>query len=235
MQRLPLFPLGAVLVPGLVMPLHVFEPRYLSLMDHLTGLAPDDRMFGVVAIRAGQEVGTDAVPQLFDVGCTAVLRQVNEQADGTLQVLVTGGTRFRLHEFDPGDPVAAADPSEPGSVDRPGVAYPTGLVTPIPDLDGEGDVEGLAAVVGLRFAAYRERLGATPLELPESHRVLSYLVAAGMALDVADRQALLEQPDTARRLEAELALLAREQVLVEHLSAVPSDAGVHLGQKVSFN
>jgi Lon protease-like protein len=223
MQRLPLFPLGAVLVPGLVMPLHVFEPRYLSLMDHLTGLAPDDRMFGVVAIRAGQEVGTDAVPQLFDVGCTAVLRQVNEQADGTLQVLVTGGTRFRLHEFDPGGP------------DESDAPYPTGLVTPIPDLDGEGDVEGLAPVVGLRFTTYRERLGAAPLELPDSPRVLSYLVAAGMALDVADRQALLEQPDTAQRLDAELALLAREQALVEQLGAVPSDGGVHLGQRLSFN
>ncbi len=223
MQRLPLFPLGAVLVPGLVMPLHVFEPRYLSLMEHLDTLEPDERLFGVVAIRAGHEVGADGAPQLFDVGCTAVLRQVSRQSDGNLQVLVSGGTRFRLHECHPGDPAGAED------------LYPTGLVTPIPDLDGDGDVEGLAAVVGLRFAAYRERLGAAPLELPESPRVLSYLVAAGMALDVADRQALLEQPDTARRLDAELALLAREHVLVEKLSAVPSDAGVHLGQKVSFN
>jgi Lon protease-like protein len=226
MQRLPLFPLGAVLVPGLVMPLHVFEPRYLSLMEDLSNLEPDERLFGVVAIRAGQEVGADPVPQLFDVGCTAVLRQVSEQADGTLQVLISGGTRFRLHEFERGAPDGANTSDAP---------YPTGLVTPMPDLDGEGDVDGLATVVGLRFADYRERLGAAPLELPDSPRVLSFLVAAGMALDVADRQALLEQPDTTRRLDAELALLAREQVLVEQLSAVPSDGGVHLGQRLSFN
>jgi Lon protease-like protein len=226
MQRLPLFPLGTVLVPGLVMPLRVFEPRYLSLMEDLQSLPSDERIFGVVAIRSGHEVGAGKAHQLFDVGCTAVLREVSPQPDGTVHVLTTGGTRFRVHEVD-----SASTDSEAVAV-----RYPSALVTPIPDLDGDGDVEGLARRVGRRFTSYRERLGAAPLELPDSPRVLSYLVAAGMALEVADRQDLLEQPDTVRRLGAELALLGREEVLLEHLGAVPSDAGGHnLGQDVSFN
>ena len=71
---LPLFPLGAVLFPGLVMPLHVFEERYRHLVRDLVARSDDDgpRQFGVVAIRRGWEVEVDAGGvTLFDVGCTA--------------------------------------------------------------------------------------------------------------------------------------------------------------------
>ena len=55
---LPLFPLGTVLFPGLVLPLHVFEPRYRTLVQHLAELpASLPREFGVIAIRRGWEVG----------------------------------------------------------------------------------------------------------------------------------------------------------------------------------
>ena len=57
---------------------------------------------------------------------------------------------------------------------------------------------------------------------PSDPRMLSYLVAAAMRLDLADRQRLLEQPDTAARLSAELALLRRETALVAALQAVPA-------------
>ena len=57
---------------------------------------------------------------------------------------------------------------------------------------------------------------------PSEPRRLSYLVAAAMRLDLADRQRLLEQPDTAARLRAELALLRRETALVAALRAVPA-------------
>ena len=55
-QQLPLFPLGTVLVPGLVLPLHIFEPRYRQLVADLEDLPEDEREFGVIAIREGGEV-----------------------------------------------------------------------------------------------------------------------------------------------------------------------------------
>ena len=73
---IPLFPLGSVLVPGLVFPLHIFEPRYRQMVDDLTVLPEDDRGFGIIAIREGHEVGTDGVSALFDVGTFASLREV---------------------------------------------------------------------------------------------------------------------------------------------------------------
>ena len=207
MQQLPLFPLGTVLVPGLLLPLRVFEPRYLQLVADLMRRPEAERVFGVVAIKAGHEVGEGSITSLYQVGCTAVVREISEAGDGTVELVTSGAVRFRLHEID-----AGAD-----------TAYLTGLVTPIEEHEGDdADVAALARRVGLRFAAYRDQLGTPQIALPDSPRVLSYLVAAGMALDLADRQSLLEQPDTARRLVAELALLARERVLIEALRAVPS-------------
>jgi Lon protease-like protein len=52
-DRLPLFPLGLVLLPGLLLPLHVFEQRYRDLVQDLLALPEEQRRFGVVAIRSG--------------------------------------------------------------------------------------------------------------------------------------------------------------------------------------
>jgi Lon protease-like protein len=206
-QPLPLFPLGTVLVPGLVLPLNVFEPRYRQLVADLLAVPEERRVFGVIAIREGHEVGEQGARALYPVGCTAVVREVSQTPDGGYELVTSGAVRFRLHGVD----------------DAAGTPYLTGLVSSLDEPDGEGaDVAGLARRVGLRFAAYREQLGAEQTGLPQSPRVLSYLVTAGMLLDLADRQSLLEQPDTASRLRAALHLLGRERVLLERLRAVPS-------------
>lgn len=207
MQQLPLFPLGTVLVPGLLLPLHVFEPRYRRLVHDLLLRPEDERVFGVVAIREGHEVGERAARALYPVGCTAVVREVTEHDDGRFDLVTSGAVRFRLEGLD----------------ETAGTPYLTGLVSPVPESEGDGaDVEELARQVGLGFAAYRERLGVPQVGLPSSPRVLSYLVAAALVLDLADRQRLLERPDTASRLLAERRLLARERVLIDALGALPS-------------
>lgn len=207
MQRLPLFPLGTVLVPGLVLPLHVFEPRYRQLVQDLLARPDDEQVFGVIAIRQGHEVGAASVRALYRVGCTAVVRDVSAHDDGRFDLVTSGGVRFRLERLD----------------ESAGTPYLTGMVSPLPDTDGDDvDVQELARTVGLRFAAYRERLGASQTGLPSSPRVLSYLVTAGMVLDLGERQSLLEQPDTARRLVAEKHLLDRERVLLDRLAALPA-------------
>ncbi len=210
MQRLALFPLGTVLVPGLVLPLNVFEPRYRALVADLMDKPERERVFGVVAIKSGHEVGEGAAQALHSVGTTAVVRQVTENADGTVGLVTSGAVRFRLHEVD----------------EAAGTPYLTGLVTALEDHEGDDvDVETLADKVSAAYALYRDELGLDPPELPSSPRVLSYLVAAGMVLDVNDSQSLLEQPDTARRLTAEARLLRRERMLVTALRALPHQGG----------
>lgn len=213
MQQLPLFPLGTVLVPGLLLPLHVFEPRYRRLVHDLLDRPEDERVFGVVAIREGHEVGEHGVRALYPVGCTAVVREVTEHEDGRFDLVTSGAVRFRLEAIDE-------------TAETP---YLTGQVSPVPESEGQGaDVEELARQVGLGFAAYRQRLGVPQVGLPSSPRVLSYLVCAAMVLELADRQHLLEQPDTAARLVAERRLLARERVLIDALGALPSTGSLRM-------
>jgi Lon protease-like protein len=205
--RLPLFPLNSVLVPGLVLPLHVFEPRYRVLVQALMELPEDaERRFGVVAIRSGREVGADGVSALHAVGCTAELREVTPYADGRFDLVTVGENRFRLVGLD----------------EDAGTPYHTGFVDFLPERDGDGDVVGLARQVTARFGEYRERLGVDVTELPEQPQVVSYLVAAAVVLDLPERQALLEQPTTAERLRAELELLRREVALVGAFRSLPA-------------
>ena len=87
----PLFLLNTVLLPGGVLPLRVFEPRYL---DMLAARMREERPFAVVAIAAGSEVGEVAEP--MRVGTLATIGDWDQGQDGLLQVVAFGGERVRL-------------------------------------------------------------------------------------------------------------------------------------------
>ena len=106
--KIPLFPLGTVLFPGLVLPLHIFEDRYRQLVRDLLA-KPEPREFGVIAIRHGRETGVDGVSDLYEVGCTAEIRQVEELDDGRFALVTVGNQRFRLKGLDEPAPYLAAD------------------------------------------------------------------------------------------------------------------------------
>jgi uncharacterized protein len=205
--RLPIFPLGTVLVPGLVLPLHIFEPRYRVLIEALMALPEGaTRQFGVIALRSGNEGGDRGLADLHAVGCTAELREVTPYADGRFDIVSVGETRFRLTGLD-------ADAGTP---------YHTGIVEFLPESDGDGDVDRLCARVTQLFADYRGSLGVEVSPLPDDPQVVSYLVAAAVVLHLSDRQALLEQPSTADRLRAERDLLRRECALVKAFRTLPA-------------
>jgi len=211
-DRLPLFPLGLVLLPGLLLPLHVFEDRYRELVRHLLELPEPDRRFGVVAIREGREVGADGVTALHEVGCVAQLRRVTPYDDGRFDLVTTGSQRFRLT----------------GLVE--GAAYATGIVEWLPDELGPAQEAALLdRAVRSAFAAYLTALAQARGEdaqdvgdLPVDSVVLSYAVAASVVVDLADRQRLLAEADGVARLRAELALLRRETTLLRTLTALPA-------------
>lgn len=211
---IPLFPLGTVLVPGFVLPLHVFEPRYRQLVADLSTRPDDDRGFGVVAIREGHEVGDTGVKAMYDVGTLALLRTVTPYPDGRSDLVTNGDARFRLLRL----------------VDT-GAPYLSGEVEWLDEPDGAEPAEvGVAAqAVVRRFDEYRAAVAGTGaveaaqmLELPDDARTLSYLVAVAMVLDLRERQALLEAVSTVDRLRAELALLGRETGLVRELPSLPA-------------
>jgi uncharacterized protein len=209
-ETLPLFPLGTVLFPGLLLPLHIFEERYRQLVRDLQD-GPEPRRFGVITIRQGRETGVDGIQGLYEIGCTATLRQVKELQDGRYDIVTVGTDRFRL---------AGLDDSKP---------YLQGQVDLLPDQIGEPAGAGQAArVVRDAFRAYLSALGERGVtqisapELPDDPLTLSYLVGASMIIDLSDRQTLLAEPDALHRLAAERALLSRELTMLRTLTATPA-------------
>jgi len=209
-MTLPLFPLGSVLYPGLVMPLHIFEERYRQLVDDLLA-GPEPRQFGVIAIRQGQETGVDGVTALFETGCTAVVRRVTRHPDGKFDLITVGAERFKL--------IRLVDPAP----------YFSAEIEMLPDEIGdEAEAESAVPVVQAAFRAYldllSERGGAqvSVPELPDEPILLSYLVAAAVVLDLPVRQQLLAEPNAAARLKTERALLTKEQQILRSLTATPA-------------
>jgi uncharacterized protein len=209
-ETLPLFPLGTVLYPGLLLPLHIFEDRYRQLVrDLLDG--PEPRRFGVIAIRKGRETGVAGISSLHEIGCTATLRRVAEHDDGRFDLVTVGTQRFRLLELDDSRP------------------YLQGEVDLLAEDAGDEAAAGVAAEAVRRgFRAYLDALtarGATQVsvpDLPADPVQLSYLVAASVIIDLGDQQALLAEPDAAARLAAERALLSREATMLRSLTSTPA-------------
>jgi Lon protease-like protein len=209
-ETMPLFPLGTVLYPGLVLPLHIFEERYRQLVrDLLDG--PEPQHFGVIAIRKGRETGVDGVSALYEIGCTARLRQVKEHDDGRFDLVTVGAQRFRLVELGQSQPYLR------GEIE---------LLT-----EETGDAAAAALVVQAVQRTFRDYLDALSTQgaarvdvpdLPDEPLLLSYLVAASMIVDLSDRQVLLAEPDALRRLVAERVLLARETRMLRRLTSTPA-------------
>lgn len=101
-----MFPLGTVLLPHMVLPLHVFEPRYRALFRQLMDAAPEDRVFGVVRITAGREVGGGE--RRSDVGTVARILQAEELPDGRWLAVTVGTRRLRVAAWWPDDPYPQA-------------------------------------------------------------------------------------------------------------------------------
>lgn len=208
---LPLFPLNTVLVPGLVMPLHVFEPRYRELVETLLA-KPDEsaREFGIIAVRDGKSLDVDGVGALYEVGTATLIRQADRCEDGRFDIVTVGSRRFLIHAVDTSEPLAIAT-----------VEFLDERVNIINPL--------LQQQVAQLFTTYRTVLGgrfddgdARADDLPEDATVLSYLVTASMVLPTDERQSLLCAADALERLTLAHSLLARENALIAILSAVPA-------------
>ena len=209
-ETLPLFPLGAVLYPGMLLPLHIFEERYRQLIrDLLDG--PEPRRFGVIAIRKGRETGIDGVHSLYEIGCTAVMRRVERHDDGRYDIVTVGAQRFRLRGLDETRP------------------YLQGEVEMLADEAVDPASAGPAvSVIQATFREYLDALtewgGATVRieDLPDEPVLLSFLVAAAMVIDLPERQALLAESGTLRRMALERALLSRETAMLRTTTSRPA-------------
>lgn len=195
---LPMFPLGSVLFPHALLPLHVFEPRYRALAEHC--LAGDGE-FGVVLIERGSEVGGGDVR--FDVGTVAQILRAERLIDGRYVLIAAGTHRVRIREWLPDDPYPRADVEE--------IADPAPAAEP----PSFGEVtRRLTRVLALR-AELGDPTARVDVSLDADPVRASYEAAALSALGPLDAQQLLELDDTGERLSHLVALLDEQTAVLE--------------------
>lgn len=100
----PMFPLGSVLLPSMILPLHIFEERYREMIRVV--LDSEDRSFGVVMIERGHEVGGHDVRA--EVGTLARVLEAEQTPDGRWAVIAVGTRRLRVERWLPDDPYPRA-------------------------------------------------------------------------------------------------------------------------------
>lgn len=186
-RYLPVFPLGDVVMPTQILPLHIFEARYRFLMETLTGFGSSAEM-GVVLIERGSEVGGGDVR--VATGTVAHLIESERLEDGRWVAIFAGSHRFRVERWLADDP------------------YPQAVVVEL--ADEEWDPADAPLLAGAETAV-REALGLAA-ELGEAVGHPGFALAADPAqaawelctrapLGPVDRQRLLDTPDWAGRLE----------------------------------
>jgi Lon protease-like protein len=219
-RRLPMFPLGTVLFPHAVIPLHVFEPRYKALMqDCLEG----DRRFGVVLIERGSEVGGG--DQRAGVGTQGLITRAGELPDGRWLLEVTGEEPVTIDEWLPEDPYPVALVSaHPGAARRGGVGEGV-------DEDGDSaeELEALRLQATQRIRRIRAVLaehGGAPALPPEvlldgggNLEVASWELCAAAPISTYDAQRLLTADHVASRLAGLVRLMEELELDVERMLA----------------
>ncbi len=197
-----MFPLGMVMMPTMVVPIHVFEPRYRQMTrDCLDGA----REFGVVLIERGSEVGGGDTRT--DAGTVATILDAQEFPDGRWGLVADGTRRIRISRWLQDDP------------------YPRAEVTDWPDAtDGDGGGVEIAAklppveATWRRVLALQSELGAPGLpadfEISEDPLTAVWQLSAMSPLGPLDRQRLLTAENATLRLSLLAELLADAEEVI---------------------
>jgi ATP-dependent Lon protease len=202
-RELPIFPLPLVLFPGATQPLHIFEPRYRTLLaDCLAG----DRRFGITYVAPQPDTSADPAPAPApgDIGCVAHILNTQALPDGRSDILTTGERRFVLLDWIATDHpyrIARVEEFDDDPVDAP-------------------EAEDLATDVRRDFLRVIEALEHEPPELPVDPEALSFRVAATLELNPPAKVALLAIRSTTVRLRRLATLLQPLAADAERQAAV---------------
>lgn len=203
LEELPLFPLSTVLFPFSQARLHVFEDRYRQMVHDCLN---EDRPFGIVLIRNGNEVNGPADPYL--VGTSVRILKVHTFDDGRMDIQVYGERRFRIRRMDETRP------------------YPMGHVEPVVEIETDPTPRADALVMRARedFQLWVKQTLArreydVKVRFPDDPVTLSFAIANALPIANIEKQRLLEMTDTLDRI-AELIPLLDVQIAETQTSTV---------------
>lgn len=235
-MKLPYFPLHTVVFPHLPLPVHVFEERYRAMAtDLMSDGSPYAGRFIVSMIVDGPEVGGDAATR--PIGTICEVRSAEQFPDGRWVLLAVGIGRARLGAIDRSGAYAVVEVDE---VDEPLGDDAAAMLGP-----AQRALDAYMATVK-RFVVRTASVGQEsqetsdvaasldqvlkPIQLPDDPVAASYAIGGLLQIELSRKQHLLELPDAASRLRAELELLRRESSLLDDGALPPvqaSDIGYH--------
>lgn len=194
-RELPMFPLGTTVLPGTVLPLHIFEPRYVQL---LLDVQAADGCFGTVLITRGREAGTDHDQQRANLGSLVRIAQAERIPEGGLRFAVLGlaEERIRVTQWLEDDP------------------YPRAMITPIEEPEAvptDRPLLGEALALLADVLNVREELGeevGDPIDrIADDPGTAAFQIAALGGIGALDALGLLAADDIATRLDRTTAAL----------------------------
>jgi len=193
-EVLPVFPLpGALLLPRSRLPLHLFEPRYLAMLDDV--LKTPGRLIGM--IQPCKMPASRECPQLHRIGCVGRVTQMSETEDGRYMITLTGISRFRLiEEVDGFTPYRRAQVSWEGFERDLGPA----------DSDPGFDRAAFMQLLERYFEARALQTDWDSLKDADDELLINSLSML-LGFEPEDKQALLEAPSLGTRRETLVALL----------------------------
>ncbi|MBX9454137.1 MAG: LON peptidase substrate-binding domain-containing protein [Mesorhizobium sp.] len=191
-ETVPVFPLeAALLLPGGRMPLNIFEPRYLEMIDHALS---HQRLIGMVQPRLDGAVRGDGEPELCEVGCLGRLTSFAETGDGRCLISLQGVCRFRV--------VSEVGTKTPFRQCR--------IKSFIADLDmeaGAAEIDRPALLKAFRAYLKANDLDADWESVSRAENAMLVNALSMMApYGAAEKQALLEAPDLKTRAETLIAI-----------------------------
>jgi uncharacterized protein len=198
-RLLPMFPLGSTLLPGMALPLRLFEPRYLQMYADIIDA---DREFGVVLIERGIESRDDN--PTYDIGCAAYIVGSGLHEDGNLALVAVGRNRIRVVEWQESDPypLATVEDLEDDPLTEEGMSALEAAANRLP---------ALLAVA----AELNPDFDAEVPELSEDPGQAIYQLAQLAGLQAFDLQKVLEAEPTDRRAELVDELMSETMEMIQ--------------------
>jgi uncharacterized protein len=196
-RTIPIFPLaGALLLPRRPLPLNIFEPRYLAMIDDAIS---GERLIGLVQPSAG-EAAVEPRPELYPIGCVGRITQFGETGDGRCLITLTGIARFRIL-----GEASVATPYRQAQVDF------SDFAADFHEGEGEADVDRKALVGALRDFADANRF---KVDWDDIEKASNEALVNGLSMlspyGPKEKQALLEAATLQARAEMLVAITHME-------------------------
>ncbi|MBI4180174.1 LON peptidase substrate-binding domain-containing protein [bacterium] len=219
-NELPLFPLpNVVLFPDVILPLHIFEPRYRLMVDEAL---QTHKKIGMVLLKKGWEQNYEQNPDIFDVGCMGQIVGHERLEDGRFNILLKGVNRFSV------DRIVVPAPYRQAKV-----ALLEDRVEDLSEEDQDKTKRNIAeasAAIPEYFVYNKMRLGRAPVDFSAPLPTVIDTLAYYLAIDPYDKQPILEETIVGRRAQ----LLYEKMISLLQLKNVLGNSG-HAGGDPDLN